>query len=232
MGSPGYITYEDSSGATQEIRFDAVELERPEFRLAATEHPVEEGVDVSDHVSRELERVGLDVFVTNQPTRADAHPSGAFVERELQVPVFTPPVTAGLFGAQRTISQRLFGSGPIKVKTLGFAEDMNRPRDLLDKLTDLQKSVTLVRYLSSVRDYADRGMLIESVSPVQDRGTGDGWRFSIELVELRTVRSETVVAPIPEQPRSKKKKNSGSKAAKPDENQNTVKRSALKEWFP
>lgn len=51
------------------LEFDATVRELHTSQLTVTEHPVEKGVNVSDHVRKELARLTVEVMVTNHPLR-------------------------------------------------------------------------------------------------------------------------------------------------------------------
>lgn len=53
------------------LKFDVVPSETHEGVLQITDHPVEKGANVTDHARRELDRLTLEVFVSNAPIRSD-----------------------------------------------------------------------------------------------------------------------------------------------------------------
>ncbi len=55
------------SGIQAAIEFDVVTVEHPTFASEITTHPVEEGVDVADHVRQQLTRVAIEGVITNTP---------------------------------------------------------------------------------------------------------------------------------------------------------------------
>ena len=61
------LIWEDDSGQTVSVRFDVISTETHELLNAITEHSVEEGSNVSDHVRPELDRVMLEGYVSNKP---------------------------------------------------------------------------------------------------------------------------------------------------------------------
>jgi hypothetical protein len=72
-------------GTTSVIEFDATLTETHTSSARATEHPVEEGASVTDHVRPELDRVALEGFITNTPIN---------------------DVSADLFGARRVAAMK------------------------------------------------------------------------------------------------------------------------------
>ena len=62
------ISY-SAGGTLVTIEFDATPREQHTASATPTEHPVEKGPNVSDHVRPELDKLTVDVHVTNTPTR-------------------------------------------------------------------------------------------------------------------------------------------------------------------
>ncbi len=58
------------SGVQAAIEFDVVTVEAPSFSAEATTHPVEEGVDIADHVRQKLTTFSLEGVITNTPINA------------------------------------------------------------------------------------------------------------------------------------------------------------------
>ncbi len=210
------LTFEDTAGATQEIVFDAVETERHEFGTIVTEHPVETGQNVADHVLPTLDRIGLEVFISNQPVFIGAHPSGKLEVKSVDIPRYSPalaPTTGSLTRAIGDgIRSLLSGGGGDKIQVLTFAENLNRPREFYELLQSLRDNALLLRVKSGVREYEN--MILETVTPIKDRSTGDGMRFSLELRQIRLVDTDRVLVPIPTNFRGSKKQNLGSKSTK------------------
>jgi hypothetical protein len=66
-----YLIYLDSTGAATTLVFDAVMEETWTGTNTITDHPVETGADVTDHVRVGLMHCELSVFVTNEPFRSN-----------------------------------------------------------------------------------------------------------------------------------------------------------------
>lgn len=62
------ISY-SAGGSLVTIEFDATPREQHTASAVPTEHPVEKGPNISDHVRPELDKLTVDVHVTNTPTR-------------------------------------------------------------------------------------------------------------------------------------------------------------------
>lgn len=66
-----YLTWVDATGATQTFVFDNVLNEEWSTEAAPTEHPIEEGADVTDHVRVKTPTVTLTVHSTREPLDAN-----------------------------------------------------------------------------------------------------------------------------------------------------------------
>ncbi|HEY1696174.1 MAG TPA: hypothetical protein VGG39_28600 [Polyangiaceae bacterium] len=65
-----YLSWLDASGTRNWITFDVVESESWDGGADVSEHPVEEGANVTDHVRVRLTKCTLKVFVSNEPIDA------------------------------------------------------------------------------------------------------------------------------------------------------------------
>jgi len=64
------LSYSNGDGRLLLLEFDATVRELHTSQLTVTEHPVEKGANVSDHVRKELARLTVEVLVTNHPLTA------------------------------------------------------------------------------------------------------------------------------------------------------------------
>ena len=62
-----YLQWTDTSGSSNLITFAVVTAEDWDEGAQVTEHPVEQGPDVADHIRVELPKCRLRVFATNEP---------------------------------------------------------------------------------------------------------------------------------------------------------------------
>lgn len=62
-----YLFWKDSAGGSNYLAFDQVQTEEDDENATVTEHPVEVGADVADHVKIELVEIRLKVRSTNEP---------------------------------------------------------------------------------------------------------------------------------------------------------------------
>jgi hypothetical protein len=74
------LTYVDANNQAQEILFDATLSEVSLAAAEVTEHPIEQGANVTDHSRRKSEALKLEVTVTDYPLTASGRGIGAQAE--------------------------------------------------------------------------------------------------------------------------------------------------------
>lgn len=205
------ITFEEpaGSGQLQAIAFDATTRETHESTATATEHPVELGVDVTDHVRKDLDTLELQVVVSNTPVRAAATQMDG---------------VAGLTGSVEIVNA--LGLELAKAQVLIFSGEFDRTRAVYEELTRIQREGIIVGVITSLREYEN--MVILRVSPIRTATDGNSLVATVSLREIRVVESEIVEAPVPEEPRGRVQRSRGRNGTdEGDENQNSRNQSWL-----
>jgi hypothetical protein len=208
-----------------------------------TEHPVEEGVNVADHVRPEQPRLTIEAIVSNipnpridtdlvdEPIELEASVSQDAGTRQITLDVASPPITPSVTGLVRAgvgaLGTALFG-GPKatvqqdrrfvtkrgSVKVQRQRSPRDRRRDVYELLQKAHGRGLVCVVSTAMRDYFD--MVLERVSAPRSVDGGKKVTFSIDLKRIRVVSSETVAAPRPAEERALGAKNRGSQGAKPD----------------
>lgn len=197
------------------LTFDAIINELHETVSEVTDHPVEVGVNVADHVRPLPDRVSLLAYVTNQPILEGER--GALTSFKLDVPKFTPPLepTPGSIfrSTVAAVEGLLFGEPENTAQVVAFPSFFDAIGETYDTLLEFQKNAVLLQIVDNLRNYEN--MVIERVAA--PRTVGDsGVEFGIDLRQLRIVTSGEVAAPpVPEEPRGQGKGNKGGQGAKP-----------------
>jgi hypothetical protein len=236
---------DDATGQTETVQFDAVTALAPEDPATITDHPVERGANVVDHIRDEPERLTIEAKISMMPNVAldtDAGfapldiqvfsaPAGATKQLTLEVP--SPPIqpdangllTAGiaaagnaLFGGPTaTVNQPRQGTA-LTVQATAFQQrsPRNRVRDVYEKLLDVKSKHLLLSVQTRDRDYFD--MAIERLAAPRSVDEGSATKFTIDLKRIKVAASETVQAPKPAEARGNTTKNKGSQAPKEVEN--------------
>ena len=218
-----FILPEDGSGRV--ITFDVIEAETHESGSDITSHPVESGVDITDHVRPQPDRLSLIAYVTNQPIFVNPFTErGELINFDLDIPEYFPSPEALLTSPGGALR---FGAGALgdaigdllgltpehKAQLLAFSEPFNAIVETYETLIEIQKGAVLNTIVTPLRVYED--MVLERVSTpriVGDSGVG----FQIDIVQLRVVSSGQVAAPpIPVEPRGVPEKAKGGQGAKP-----------------
>lgn len=88
-----YISWVDPSGTTQWFTFDLVKNETWTDDAVVTEHPVEQGANIADHVTVALEKCELVIRATNEPLDANAFTNAQSTQQTL--PITTPKWVPG-----------------------------------------------------------------------------------------------------------------------------------------
>lgn len=194
------------------LMFDAVTSEQAEHTATVTEHAVEQGANIADHVRDGLDTVTLEVLVSNTPTRDVNGMYGGTIESvELKVPKFdkgVPLTPGGIMSAGIDAIKGLISpEEPWKAQVLTFPSKFNAVKDVLTMLDDWKKQGMVGSVITGWKLYPS--VVITKVSPSRNAQTGDAASFSLEFREIRVVESKMITAPIPTEARGAIKKPKG-----------------------
>lgn len=185
------ISFTLADGQLQSIIVDATVRELHEASAEVTEHPIEVGANVSDHIRANLDSVTLDVVVSNEPIRQPESQMDGVTSRQQGLEIRDP--TTGIILA--------------KANVLVFDGDFDRVRTVYEELLRLRTTGTVVGILTSLREYSS--MVIRRVAPIREAATGDSLRATVEARQIRIVSSEVVDVPEPEETRGDTNRNRG-----------------------
>jgi hypothetical protein len=171
------------------VAFDATTKELHGASAQVSEHPVEKGVNVVDHVRADRKRYSAEVMVTNHPITS-ALASGSVRPLKLR-------------GAREVTAQ---------ANVLRFDQAFNRVQEVLDTLYRLMDEATELDITTAVRQYET--MFLVDIGAPRDAGSSNSITFSLEFTQVRFAVTSTVAAPDPVQTRGKKKKAKGAQATK------------------
>jgi len=203
-----YMTWQDDAGHTNVLRPNVQVEESITLDSDITEHPVETGSDITDHIRSKPDMVEVEWFFSDAVTRSDVldpHPDIEQVELKAQDP-------AGLTLASLTSTSNLL-TGAINLLTpkvkyfASFYVPPDKPRyvDAYDKLQELRNNATLVSIKTTTALFDE--MAIESVSISRTNGEGNGAKIGIRLKHVRFVQSDiTLAVPLPKDARAQPKK--------------------------
>lgn len=217
-----FILPEDGSGRI--VTFDVIESETHETISEITAHPVEKGVEITDHVRPQPDRLSVIGVITNQPIFINPITErGELLDFPFEAPEYFPSAEALLtspggalrfgVGALSNAIGDLLGLNEQSAKLLSFGAPFNAIIETYETLIELQKNAVLLSIFTPVRFYVD--MLIERVATPRTAGDASV-AFQIDFRQIRVVESGSVTAPpIPVEPRGVPEKAMGGQGAAP-----------------
>lgn len=236
---------DDETGQTESLQFDVVEGETPEDVTTLTDHPVEEGANVTDHARDEPAQLSIEGFISNMvnpdlDTDLVTQPVGLDVpfmtkpgNRTDKLDVPSPPLqlsATGLLQAGVNAIASLFTGGPrfthldqpkraqasVTFSALQQQAPRDRVRDAYEALLKVRQRKLLVTVQETHREHFD--MMITRIAKPKAAEHGKGALFQVDLRQIRVADSETVQAPQPTEARGKTAVSAGSKNGKADPN--------------
>lgn len=180
-----WVTILPDSGNPSIVSFDTTISETHDQTATVTEHPIEDGSLVSDHVIRDPFVFSCEVYISNTPSED----KGAGSIDTVEIPSRT-------------------NSPPLKIQALHFDEE----RDFVQETTEALQALVgqSCAVLTSVKTY-DRMVLVAASVPRAEYG---GASFQLGFKQIRTVETRTVKAPQPVEPRGGSSQNKGGQSAK------------------
>lgn len=164
------IDWTDAAGNSVALTFDATKTQGYEHPAEITEHPVETGAAVADHIRPGNPTYTIEGIITNAPI------------------VVPGTQMSGVTQALQTVA--LPGGGSVSL--LQWSGDFNRVRACDEILAALVDAGTLVRLTSTLR-FTDN--LAIARYKAEKSGTGDAVNVTMELRRVRLV--STARAPVP-----------------------------------
>jgi len=212
-----FLLPDDDSGRI--ITFDVIESENHESVAEVTDHPVEVGANISDHIRPLPDRLSLTAYTSNQPifpnpiTQRGAISAIKITPATYTIPV--EPTPGALYRAGIQALGSLFGPADQTVNVLTFSAPFNAIWETYEVLRELQTNGVLLRIITPIRFY--ESMVIERVAAPRSAGDA-GVAFGIDVRRLRVVESGKVEAPpVPQDdvPGGIPLQNKGGQGAKP-----------------
>lgn len=186
------LDFPDGSRSVQ-IQLDASVNETHLTNAQITEHQVETGSNITDHIRPMPKKLSLEAVITNTPTTLPTTESRG--------------VTGGVRQTQ---------SGAFKYQALVFDGPFDRVADSYSDLVDATQAGAFVSIVTTLANY--QNFAIENLSVPRNSQSGNAIQFTIDLKEIRTVDTEQVEGlPAKHKAPSKKKQpdNKGSQPPKP-----------------
>lgn len=192
------------NGPSAFMTVEMVTNEVHELSAILTEHPVEEGQNVTDHIRRVPDCVTLEVFVSNTPLQDQR---GSIENITLSYPKIPgPPLLSpgGLFGAVGGAVRDILGSAASapNATVLTFPAPFDNVADILTKLRFVLDTGARVQLYTP--HWAYDSMVLTDLKKNRAPDDGDGARLTLSFKQIRIVTSKTVKAPVPLEVRAKK----------------------------
>ena len=204
MTLPASLFYRADGYTVGSIKFDLLISENHSIEAQVSEHPIENGATVSDHV-RVLPRKGSIVgLVTNHPLTPSPTPlPSEFVEKVSRIghPGWLQSL-ANQYTTDAALTPKDFEAIPRL--TPGESNRARNTWELFKLLVARREPVTI---MTGVEKYAD--VIVTKVGTSREAGTGDSLRFSVDFQEIKFVTltevalAATTKAPLPEVPLAK-----------------------------
>lgn len=234
---------DDETGQTESVQFDAVQSESHEDTLAITEHPVEQGANITDH-ARELparfsvegyvstipnaaldDDAVLELIVLNVPTMAD--PGTKIIQLDVPGSPLQPSLTGLLQAGAAAVTSALTGGpnhratvrGDIRRQVLPLRAQVLKQSTPRNRVRDVYDALLKAQSRKLLCTVATRfrehfDMLIERVAAPRTVEDGSKVLFQLDLKRIRIAASETVESPRPAEVRGQLTKSAGSQAVK------------------
>lgn len=245
---PTFLYWTDpASGLTEAVQFDVSDGESPEDVATPTDHAVERGANITDHVRKEPAFVTVEGTVSAMPNPLiDTDVSAQSVEfsvsalpdpgtKTVKIDVPSPgiqPSPSGLLQAGVAALTRLItGAGAPKVTIRGDLKrstetrnvsliQQTAPRDRIREVWELLlKAQTQVLPVNVIIAQREYSdLVITRIAKPRTLEDGKAAHFQVDLREIPVADSRTVAAPEPTEARGATGKSKGSQNGKNDPN--------------
>ena len=197
------IAWTGADGQTYSVALDATLSRVHESTNTVTEHPVESGANMSDHIRPDLETLAIEGVISNTPILLPPdHTDGAqTVDVEVSgVPASIRVPLPGIGALAGNIPIAPTPTGVVR----GFEPAFDRIAACYEALLKLRNDGVLCRVITPLREYDS--MAIRRLGVSVDGATGHSLPLALEFVEIRIGSTEEV--PVPVIPRARKDKGS------------------------
>ena len=176
--SLSYLAGEDAE-ALELLKIDATRAEEHSFKAKATQHEVEDGANISDHVIKAGRTVTLDGVISDDPISIVAAAVGNLAG-------ITGSLVEGVGGAVATGAISKLGSELI-------ANGSKPSKDAIDILEYIYEESIPLMITTSIKTYTN--MIMESLTIPRSSKTANSLEFKASFREARIVESEVVDIP-------------------------------------
>ncbi len=176
--SLSYLSGEDAE-ALELLKIDATRAEEHSFKAKATQHEVEDGANISDHVIKAGRTVTLDGVISDDPISVLAAAVG-------NIGGITGSLVEGVGGAVATGAISKLGSELV-------ANGSKPSKDAIDILEYIYEESIPLMITTSIKTYTN--MIMEDLRIPRSSRTANSLEFKASFREARIVESEVVDIP-------------------------------------
>lgn len=218
--SASLFTWNDEAGVEHTLDVDVVSSAVDERTATLTDHSVETGAVITDHVVVHPETLTLELAVTQTPVFVRKGEQGfqlANMSLDVRPSQFVPggflALTSGVRSAVTSLLGAAVEGGPVATKVLQATQPVDRVNDVHDHLIRILQGALPVTVNFKGRIYED--YLLTRVTLTSNPGEFGMGRFSVDLRAFRTVTGEVVTLPNPADFRVLPKASKGNKPTIP-----------------
>lgn len=171
---------EDEAEAFELLKIDATRAEEHSFKAKATQHEVEDGSNISDHVINSGRTITIDGVISDDPITITAAAVGNLAG-------ITGNLVGGLGGAVATGAVAKLGSELISSGT-------KPSKDAVDIFEGIYVLKLPLMITTSIKTYTN--MIMESLSFPRNSRNANSLEFKATFREIRIIESEVVEIPV------------------------------------
>jgi hypothetical protein len=199
----------DPALALGALHFDVVISEEHTRAAEVTDHTVETGIAITDHVRPLADVLELEVFVSETPIQSSDAYVGPLTLQIDQAGGFSSPL--GPIGVTIGAITPPGSSYPttITAQAMQFDTEHYYVNAAYETMTRLRDTATICSVITPKENYFN--MVIARIEMHRDSSTGTSARFRLDMKQVRTVASNIVSAPLPSISRASNIVNNGKK---------------------
>jgi uncharacterized protein YcfJ len=172
------------SGTEREmIIIDAAENVRHPHDAQATDNPVEEGSDITDHVDVKPKMISFDGIVSEAPISVEKAIIGNVAGA---IGGLVGGALGGIAGTIATTGLSALGGALLD-------EPVSRTQEAFDAMEEIQEKKIPVTIVTGLRVY--NNMILTEFTPVETTAIGKSLSFTATFREIRIVQSEQITLP-------------------------------------
>lgn len=170
---------EDIADGIEILKIDATKAEEHSFKAKATQHEVEDGANISDHVIKTGRMVNIDGVISDDPITIAAAAIGNLAG-------IAGSLVEGIGGAVATGAVSKLGSELI-------SNGSKPSKDAMDILEGIYENNIPLMITTSIKTYTN--MIMESLSIPRNSRNANALEFKATFREIRIVESEVTDIP-------------------------------------